>query len=120
MSKFAEQMLDATFSFARLALSNAILINGAAATALIAFLANNTTASTGHYNAVLRFAFGAGLGGVACMLAYVGQRCDWERATNPPGSPKLTNALITSALVAGSVSYILFFYGCLAAASSLR
>jgi len=40
--KFAEQMLGATFDFARLALSNAILINGAAATALMAFLTNRS------------------------------------------------------------------------------
>jgi hypothetical protein len=119
---FADQMLKATFGFARLALSNAILINGAAATALMAFLATRSVGGipVGFYNAVLRFAVGAGLGGAASMLAYIGQRLDWERAARPPGNHRATVAVISVAMLAGASAYLLFFSGCFAAAGALN
>ncbi|MEP7245439.1 MAG: hypothetical protein ABI885_17440 [Gammaproteobacteria bacterium] len=114
-------MLEATFEFAKLALSNAILINGGAAAALIAFFADGTRkTSAGLYYAILGFAIGAGVGGLASILAYFGQRLDWAQATNRPYSPGLLKAALITAMLFGVFAYVLFFAGCFAAASSLR
>ena len=66
--KFAEQMLGATFEFAKLAISSLIVLNAGAATALLAFIGTHgVTASAGH--ALFSFALGAGLGGIGHSAA---------------------------------------------------
>lgn len=116
--EFSARMLEETFRFARLALSNAILINGAAATAVAAFLAHRSAPpSAAMHNAILRFAVGAGLGGVASMFAYFGQRLDWDISTNRARPAWLVNTMIWLAVGSGVAAYVMFFVGCDAAAS---
>ena len=76
-------MLDQTFELFRLALNNAVLLNGAAAFTLLPFLGLAARLTRGPLTtAVVWFGCGAGLGGLASVLAYLGQRCNWEYSKN--------------------------------------
>jgi hypothetical protein len=118
--KFSGQMLEATFGFARLALGNLILLNGAAAAAFLAFLGargGNITPLAKH--ALLAFALGAAFGGFASMLAYFGQRFDWEQTTNRRKWPRTTNVLIYAVAICAVTGYLLFPIGCLNALNTI-
>jgi hypothetical protein len=116
---FTDRMLEETFAFARLALSNAILLNGVAATAVAAYLAqlHDAHLPAGFRNAIFRFAVGAGLGGVASMLAYLGQRLDWDSSVGR-NRGHVTGIVIWLALISGASAYGLFFWALAAAASA--
>ena len=118
--KFNELMLQATFDFARLALGNAVLLNGAGATALLAFMSTHQNLSAGCRCGVLLFAVGAACGGIATVLAYLGQRQNWEAVDKKsPAKHVLANRLILSAVGVAGFSYLLFFLGVLEASSGL-
>ena len=119
--RFNEQMLEATFGFARVALSNCILLNGAAATALISLLsAQKGPIDYAMHNAILRFAIGAGLGGVASLLAYIGQRLNWEQEAHGRKLRSPISVALCAALAISITACSLFFTGCLAAVTSLQ
>jgi hypothetical protein len=97
---FQEQMLNQTFELSRLALNNAVLLNGAAATALLAFLGLAAPhAREPLTTAVIWFGSGAGLAGWASVFAYVGQRFNWESSKyddNPTDEHKRRNWMIAA------------------------
>jgi hypothetical protein len=118
--KFAEQMLGATFEFAKLAISSLILLNAGAATALLAFIGShgNTVAPTRC--ALLAFTTGAGVGGFASMLAYLGQRLDWAVASGRRKDVHASNILLWAALICVLGGYLLFFVGCVVATRGMN
>lgn len=129
--EFQKTMLEATFAFARLALTNAILLNGAAATALLAFLGTAVVPNRPPLiAAIFWFGFGTMAGGASSLLAYFGQRQNWEwskvedtpAATLPKsvGHGRAAHVLIWLAIIAGAAAYILFFVGAVLAACGLR
>ena len=113
-------MLGATFAYARLALGQVVLLNGAGATALLAFIPAHGAIAADLRCAVLLFAFGAGLGVVATVLAYFGQRVNWEAAnatlTTKSGAATL---IITAAMVAVAGALVLFVCGVAEAAAGI-
>jgi hypothetical protein len=117
--KFAEQMLGATFEFAKLAVSSLILLNAGAATAVLAFLGTHGEALAHGKLSVLFFTFGAGLGGVASALAYLGQRGDWEVATGRRKKTRWVSGLIWAAIACLTFGYALFFVGSGVAATAI-
>jgi hypothetical protein len=113
---FARQMLEATFAYSRLALNNVILLNGAGAVAFLAFLgARHDRVGSPAQHALIEFATGAALGGLASILAYLGQRFDWELATGRSSHGRATGRLIGAATLSGIASYVLFVLACIAA-----
>lgn len=129
--QFQNTMLEATFAFARLTLTNAILLNGAAATALLAFLGSANAETRGPFVcAISCFAWGTMSGGVASLLAYLGQRQNWEwsivedtpEATTAQSrrQGRMAHILIVLAILAGVAAYVLFLVGALMAARGLR
>jgi hypothetical protein len=117
--KFAEQMLGATFEFAKLAISSLILLNAGAATALLAFIGSHHEATVPASLALLSFAVGAGLGGIGSVSAYVGQRLDWELATGRRNSRFATDVFVRLAIACVLVGYVFFFVGCVMAAADI-
>lgn len=116
--EFSARMLEETFRFAHLALANAVLINGAAATAVAAFLAHRSgPVPAAMHCAILWFALGAGFGGLASMFAYFGQRLDWAHSAGRDRFKWLIGPMVTLAVAAGVGAYVMFFVGCYAAAS---
>jgi len=114
--KFAGQMLEATFAYSRLALNNVILLNGAGAVAFLAFLgARQSRVSSSAKQALIEFAAGAALGGAASLLAYVGQRFDWQQTTGQRRHGRATDRLIWTATMSGIASYLLFVLASIAA-----
>jgi hypothetical protein len=114
--QFSDRMLEETFEFARLTINSAILLNGAAATALLAFGAQRPEGLTNAVGtALVCFAFGAGLGGITALFAYVGQRCNWEHSKGTTGkrsSGVAASALLTIAILTCLASYAAFALGC--------
>ena len=120
---FQEKMLDQTFELSRLALNNAVLLNGAAASALLAFLGLAAPPARGPLTtAVIWFGCGAGLGGLASVLAYLGQRCNWEYSKNESlrRNWKLAaDLLLWPATIVCLASFAVFARGAAIAARSL-
>jgi hypothetical protein len=126
---FQEQMLDQTFELSRLALNNSVLLNGAAASALLAFLGLAAPhAREPLTTAVIWFGSGAALGGWASVLAYVGQRCNWESSKYEGKSTdqrKRRNwmipatLLLYSAVIACLAAFTAFVVGAVLAANAL-
>lgn len=125
---FQEQMLDQTFEMSRLALNNAVLLNGAAASALLAFLGLAAPpAREPLTTAVIWFGCGAGLGGSASVVAYLGQRCNWEYSKDEAQRKKLESGRRLAALAChGRLSCVFCgvrsrcVHGCACIVSSLR
>lgn len=117
--KFSEQMLGATFDFAKLAVTSLILLSGAAATALLAFIGTHTAVGKQAWIAVTAFAVGAWLGGMSSVLAYTGQRLDWEIASGRRTDSRFIAPVFWTAYVFVGVGYLLFVVGCIAASSAL-
>jgi hypothetical protein len=126
---FQEQMLDQTFELSRLTLNNAVLLNGAAATALLAFLGLAPPhAREALTTAVMWFGCGAGFGGFASVFAYVGQRFNWESSKyedKPTDKDKgrkwmtAANFLLYSAAVVCFAAFAAFARGAALAADAL-
>jgi hypothetical protein len=114
--QFSDRMLEETFEFARLAVNSAILLNGAAATALLAFGAQRPEGLTHAVGtALVCFAFGASLGGITALFAYFGQRCNWEHSKGTAGKRgwgAAASALLTVAILTCLASYAAFALGC--------
>jgi hypothetical protein len=71
--------LNAAIEFSQLSISSAILMNGAAATAILAFFSGGEASSPPSALAVLRlalrdFALGGVLGGAECITAFFTRR----------------------------------------------
>ncbi len=88
MNDFGSNMLRATFEFGQLAIKQLVLINGGGAIAILGYL--GATASNGALSpfqraivshALFLFAAGVGLGALTALLAYLGQRGDYEIAS---------------------------------------
>ena len=118
--KFSGQMLGATFDYAKLALSSLILLSGAAATALLAFIGTHGGIGPAGWLALLCFAIGAWLGGVASVLAYFVQRLDWEIASGRRTRSRLITPLFTAACVSIVLGYVLFAVGSVTGGHALR
>ena len=109
VDNFHDSMLNATFAFARLALSQVVLLNGAGATALLAFMSSHDSVGGGMRCAVVLFAIGAGLGVFATVLAYFGQRCNWESINAKPDKYlRRAFTFILGAMIAALASLVLF------------
>lgn len=121
---FQEQMLDETFELARLGLNNAVLLNGAAATSLLALAGlGGTEGRDALLLAVMWFGSGAGLGGLASVLAYFGQRCNWEFSKDEErrrGWKRAADLLIWPSVVVCLVSYATFARGAWLTADALK
>jgi hypothetical protein len=63
---------------------------------------------------LLEFAIGTAFGGAASLLAYLGQRFDWELAAGRRHDRRAADRLIIAALISGTVGYVLFVLGCVA------
>lgn len=114
--KFSGQMLEATFAYSRLALNNVILLNGAGAVAFLAFLgARPGRVGSSAKHALIEFALGAALGGAASLLAYVGQRFDWQGISGGTHRGRTAGRLILAAVFSAVMSYVLFLLACIAA-----
>jgi hypothetical protein len=119
--KFTEQMLAATFDFARLALSSLILLNSGAATAALAFIGAHGRIIALLPYALGAFALGAASGAVSALLAYFGQRANWEAIrTNPAGPMTTANIFLRTAAVCAVLGYLLFVGGCVLATIGLN
>jgi hypothetical protein len=104
-------MLTATFEFAKLAVSSLIILNGAAATALLAFIGSRGVIGGSSRSALLAFALGAGFGGVSSALAYFGQRLDWNSASGRRSYSRAVPYFIGSAITLVIFGYAMFFTG---------
>lgn len=119
--KFTEQMLAATFEFAKLALTTLVLLNSGAATAVLAFMGAHRSIVALIPEAASAFAFGAALGGISALFAYFGQRANWEAIREDPEAPlTAANFWFTTALVCTVLGYVLFFFGCVIATVALN
>lgn len=124
--QFMDRMLGATFDFARLGLANGILINGGASVALMAFLGTSAASAKKDLRfALLVFSVCTGVGGVASLLAYVGQRIDWERhayrhqGETAAREQRRANRILGLAFLCGLATYVGFMLGCAIAGSAL-
>lgn len=118
--KVHDSMLGATFAYSRLALTQVVLLNGAGATALLAFISSHGSVGGGVRCAVVLFALGAGLGVFATVLAYFGQRVNWEAVkVNPDAPSSKANTIIRVAMFAALAALILFIVAVWRASSGL-
>ncbi len=117
---FHDSMLGATFAYSRLALTQVVLLNGAGATALLAFMSSHGAVAGGVRCAVVLFALGAGLGVFATVLAYFGQRVNWEAVkVNPDARSSKANTIIVVAMLAVLAALVLFIVAVWRASSGL-
>ena len=117
---FHDSMLGATFAFARLALSQVVLLNGAGATTLLAFMSSHGSVGSGVRCAVVLFAFGAGLGVIATVIAYVGQRVNWEAIkADPAACSSKADTILCGAMLAALAALVLFIVAVWRASSGI-
>ena len=123
LSATSVEMFKSVIEAGQTALKSAIVINGGAAAAMLALLAEALKSGTGGQilsplgYAWLSFMIGLGLTGLATAVRYVSQAC-YAEVTRQEHIPKqkrfnkLGDALRNIALILGIVSFILFFLGC--------